>query len=614
MAMNSTEMTEQEMPPAVAPPQVAPEPGAKSDFAGTWITINDSEGFYQCFKWEIKYYPGDFPLSLNLSLDEMNSGRHADGSASSENNALFYFGPNLDDPEEVVLVGKNILLFTDFRDVALNLGKRNKDKPLVRWYRQGMSEADEYIQANARHLINDWAKAIASGDPKKTEYIEETAEQIRSWPGIVRPLVHLFGQTFPLEEGQKKSTGEETPAGLQQSLEETARVHRRVARLLAEMSDSKYYEEETLRSKVKAELIERAVPVAAARLSTEGDLAIRGYLADMLGKLGEDATTGALVGAVVSDEKARASRQEMLSKYYLEPSREQGKRAATILDGAVTESKRTLLLLQALNVIVFLAGIAILVGGLYMSVTEPSARVEGALVGLGGLAGVITLLVKDPLNRIQNSLSNLVQLESAFTSFIWELNLNSTYIQSQYVYTGRLEEKDITQTLDHIEGAMDFALSQVAAYTEEGREVIVPHLTQLSPVVGQAGETIKIYGSHLRLNGQGKDQPGQIVVAVDHVPRPALEMRLPARKDAVEFILPGDFLGSTPSDRTVWVSLVINGVETNALPLRVRKGRAAATENQDTSQLYYVRASVPAGQDGEAGENRERSKEGGSDA
>ena len=68
-------------------------------------------------------------------------------------------------------------------------------------------------------------------------------------------------------------------------------------------------------------------------------------------------------------------------------------------------------------------------------------------------------------------MANLVQVEAAFTSFSWELNLNGACIQRKYVAKGELHDQGFKQTVDHIEGAMNLAMNLVAVYTEEGGQV-----------------------------------------------------------------------------------------------------------------------------------------------
>jgi hypothetical protein len=223
-----------------------------------------------------------------------------------------------------------------------------------------------------------------------------------------------------------------------------------------------------------------------------------------------------------------------------------------------------------LNVLVLVVGLLILIGGLLFASqsTENAQRIAGILVGLGGFAGILIKMVTDPLNRIQNAMANLVQLETAFTSFIWELNLNGTYIQSQYVAEGILTEDDVAETVARIEDAMSLTLDQVAVYTDEGRQILVPHITSLSPVVGKPGTTIVIYGQYLMTDlGNGKDRQ-KVAVAINHIPITAND--LSKERNIVEFQLPNTLpAGFNGEMNTLWVSLVINGRETNSLPFQL---------------------------------------------
>lgn len=556
----------------------------KISFDGDWLTFDASQGIHEWLTWSI-VVTGD-----EISLEE-NSGRRRPAMGTIDGSTATVNFPD-DRPYAAKLINNNIIEW--------------ENNPKRHWFRKGSPESYDNVlvkkkeilkkeglidnahpekkEVNLRILVNDWVQEIASGDPEKTGFIEETAEVMRSAASVVRYLVFQLSQEFHSNNDQENESKE---AAEKSDKLVTLKVHRRIARLLAEMSDSKYFEkgEEKARYKqVKEALKNHAIPVIVPRLPIEEDLELRKDFATTLGKLGEDETVDALVRAVVSDEKVRANRKEMLKEYYLDPSKKQSDDASEILKGAVDEAKKTLRLLQWLNVVVFIAGMVILVGGLYVSITNENARVAGALVGVGGFAGVIGLLINDPLNRIQNSLSNLVQLEAAFTSFIWELNLNSTYIQSQYVAEGILREEDVAEALSRMEGAMDFAMSQVATYTDEGREVIVPHLTHLSPMVGKAGDTVHVYGNHLKMNGRTKEATGQIAISINHIPFKALDP--PEKKDAVSFELPAEMpAGLNLANGNVWISLVINGVETNALPFSVLEANGQSESSEEVSTV-----------------------------
>lgn len=196
-----------------------------------------------------------------------------------------------------------------------------------------------------------------------------------------------------------------------------------------------------------------------------------------------------------------------------------------------------------------------------------STRVIGALAGLGGLAGVIIQLINNPLDRIQNAMANLVQIETAFTSFIWELNLNGTYIQSQYVAEGILTNDEIGQTVNRIEGAMGLAMNLVAVYTEEGRQRVVTRINSISPAAGKIGSKVVIHGYHLQGNSDQKKKQRSGTIAINHKPIDAQVVTW--TDDQVNFTLASPLPGLEGNTGTVWISLSIDGLETNALPFYV---------------------------------------------
>jgi hypothetical protein len=87
------------------------------------------------------------------------------------------------------------------------------------------------------------------------------------------------------------------------------------------------------------------------------------------------------------------------------------------------------------------------------------------MTALGAFGGLIVQLIHDPLERIQRSIANLVQIETAFTSFIWELNLNNTYIQSQYVANGKLSDESIESTIRRIDDSLNLTMNLVSIFT-----------------------------------------------------------------------------------------------------------------------------------------------------
>lgn len=105
----------------------------------------------------------------------------------------------------------------------------------------------------------------------------------------------------------------------------------------------------------------------------------------------------------------------------------------------------------------------------------------------------------------------------------------------------------------------------IESYTEEGRESRVSHITALSPPIGKVQDVISIKGKFLPPNGDSKNK--SIVIAIDHKPI-ITDVTTPAL-DEVHFTVPQAALGANVSEASVWISVVDNGVETNALPFQI---------------------------------------------
>jgi len=344
------------------------------------------------------------------------------------------------------------------------------------------------------------------------------------------------------------------------------------------MSDPAYFEDVDPSVKqeyqhILSELKKHAVPVGLRRLVNDNeDKEIRENLVRMLGYTGGREVVDALARQLVGDEKKRKARQELLDEYYLKPSLKRSDEAATILNDTVKESKKTLRILQTLNIGVFLVGLTLLSLGLYvsMSTTGGASRVVGAISALGGFTGMIALLVRDPLERIQNAMANLVHVETAFTSFIWELNLNGTYIQSVYVKNGKLKDAEIAETGQRIENAMETTMRQVAIHTEASEPRLVTRLTRLDPVAATFPGVVTLYGQNLLGDSAQKAERGGII-AFDHVP---LQVKIQSwREGYVRIELPElDQMNGVDLDKgKLMLSLFVDGMETNAVPLHLLK-------------------------------------------
>ncbi|MBX3060413.1 MAG: hypothetical protein KF770_28475 [Anaerolineae bacterium] len=361
-------------------------------------------------------------------------------------------------------------------------------------------------------------------------------------------------------------------------------VNRRIASLLATMSDPWYLEGDDSEKAngflaIQLELRRHVVPYFAQQLNKDEDLEIRENMARMLANLADrkegQMAIDALVQAVIGEERRQNRRQDLLSEYYLEPSRQRSEEAAHILNQAVEQAKATLITLRRVNLMVIVVGLTLVIVGFGVAIFSETSntRLMGLLAGMGGLAGVIRQLIKDPLDRIQNAMANLVQMEAAFTTMMWELNLNQTFIQSRYVANGHLTFDEIQTTVDRVEKAMQTTMQLVETYTETSSPRLVTRLTNISPVAAEVkregSSEVTIYGQYLQGDGSNKKEKAGIL-ALNHVPIGAKVSKW--EDDKVVFHLRQEDMQVIANGRvpdSVLVSLIVDGMETNSLPLRV---------------------------------------------
>lgn len=347
------------------------------------------------------------------------------------------------------------------------------------------------------------------------------------------------------------------------------RVRRRIARQLADMSDPGYFEDqETIWKRIRKELRKHAVPVIARLLRTEEDPEIRESMGRMLGYTGGQEAIDTLVLAVIGDEKKRTERQNLLTEHYLEPAQARSKQAANILEEAIDEAKRTLRLLQRMNMATLIVGLLVLTAGIYFSMVSdaPSIQALGGLSSVGGFGWVIFQLVNAPLDRIQNAMANLVQLETAFINYIWELNLNGTYIQSRYVSEGKLQSDEIQSTTERIEKSMQITMNLIARHTEEGTQQLVTRINKIEPAVGSSAEMLTIHGQHLIGDiKQKKERIGMVAINHQLIPSECI-----ADWDEYQVKVKLAEVSPSPAKGIIWVSLFVDGMETNALPYHIQ--------------------------------------------
>ena len=460
-----------------------------------------------------------------------------------------------------------------------------------------------------RVLVEQWVEWIKKGD--KQRLVEIAAEAMRYNAYAVLPLIEHFGSDgySVLDDhhnhnaGSQRTKNQDLPSGSEdnhadnavpqatehkstqhQDLHNRLKVDRHIARQLADMSDTMYIDEADLGKAreykyIKIELRKHAVPVMLRRLQDEKtgqheeiENEIRQQIVRLLTYTGGREAVDTLASQLVAKEKMRKARQELLDEYYLKPALSRSEDAAGILNDTVASSKRTLRILQVMNIAVFLVGLTILTLGLFVSMNGKSDanRVIGALASLGGFVGMIALLIRDPLDRIQNAMADLVHVETAFTSFIWQLNLNGTFIQSLYVKNGKLEDEEIAGTAQRIEKAMQNSMRQVSVFTEQAAPRVAMRITAVKPAAGPFPAALTVRGQSLQGDSRQKMELSGIV-AIDHQPAP---VKIVSWEDhQVKFELPESLpaasaatAGNGDKKEVILISLFVDGMETNALP------------------------------------------------
>ena len=430
------------------------------------------------------------------------------------------------------------------------------------------------------YLVEQLVKWV---EEKKLGLVELTAEAIRYNRYAVLPLIdefvkesrreaEQFGRlnTFARVVEQIQGTKKIDPE-VEDAYSLNLRIRRRIARQLADMSDPRFFEEyKDLHEGNKDALRKHAVPALARRLPIEDDIEILEDMARVLGYSSEGTASGreaigALARAVVGVDRTLNARRKLLDEYYLKPSKAQSENAAEILKKAISEARRNLRILQGLNILVFVVGLSVFFGGFVMSIVNQdlATRLTSALTSAGGLAGIVYHLVRRPLDRIQNAMANLVQMETAFTSFIWEQGLNSTYIQSQYVSQGKLSNDDIEETISRSQKTMALTMNLVSIHTETGVPRMVTRINKLEPVAGVPEGEVTIHGQNLFGDTAHYKKERDGLLAINHIPIHGKSISS-WDDDSVKIKVPKQI-----REDQIWISLFIDGMETNALPFYI---------------------------------------------
>jgi hypothetical protein len=120
-----------------------------------------------------------------------------------------------------------------------------------------------------------------------------------------------------------------------------------------------------------------------------------------------------------------------------------------------------------------------------------------------------------------------------------------------------------------MESAMNTAMNVIAMYTEEGRQRVFAHINTVLPGSGAPGTEIKVMGQYLKVDdGQKRDHKGKIMVAINHKRTDADITSW--EKDQVKFKLKKEDLPLLDKGQgPVWISLLVDGMETNAVPFEL---------------------------------------------
>lgn len=446
----------------------------------------------------------------------------------------------------------------EVRDYVFQKVLDDQQNPTVKRVFEDKKLDKDELDNHTTNEIYRWCYSLRERSKAYADIVASQDDAVRRPDGSLIPEA-----TFSMGQSMLKLLMEE------QMKEREIAVQKWITQLLGEMSDRWFFDNKTdIYAQIRSQLERLAIEPLSKRLPKEENLDIRENLVKILGNIGGRVAVDALVRTVTGEERERAARQELLSEYYLKPSKARSEEASILLNDAVDNAKKTMRLLQQLNVATFAMGVVLIMGGVIISVAsqELGGRVTGVLAGLGGLAAILTQFLKDPLERIQRAMADLVQVQTAFTSFVWELNLNGTYIQSQYVAEGVLTDFDLRQTIGRIDRAMERTMHLIQVYADGQNLKQPPQLHYLVQNEGKGGLTVTLFGQSLRGTGEPSDKD-KFQLAINHQPTDAhIELWT---DQMVMFSLDTALMAKSNGSPRLWASLLLNGQETNALPITV---------------------------------------------
>lgn len=255
-------------------------------------------------------------------------------------------------------------------------------------------------------------------------------------------------------------------------------VFRRIASQLEDMSNEKVYQlygqSLSICYRNRQELHNRALDILQNRLECENDPELLEYLAQTLGNISGREAISAIVRGLVGQKEVRNYRQNLLNKYYLEPSKQRSKWSEEVMQDGLTKASKTMKSIQYVNLITISIGFSLLLVAIISSISpHPSDLKEfTALVGgFGGFIGILKYLISNPLNEIRIAMADLAQTQSIYFDFLFKMNSITAYIQSQYVSQGTLSSNDLkiaTQESDlTVKNTLDLIKDYLEKYPED---------------------------------------------------------------------------------------------------------------------------------------------------
>ncbi|MCB9291704.1 MAG: hypothetical protein H6559_01025 [Lewinellaceae bacterium] len=242
----------------------------------------------------------------------------------------------------------------EVRDYVFHKVLDDQQNPTVKRVFEDKKLDKDELDNHTTNEIYRWCYSLRERSKAYADIVASQDDAVRRPDGSLIPEA-----TFSMGQAMLKLLMEE------QMKEREIAVQKWITHLLGEMSDRWFFEDKDktdIYTKIKSQLERLAIEPLSKRLPKEENLDIRENLVKILGNIGGRVAVDALVRTVTGEERERAARQELLSEYYLKPSKARSEEASILLNDAVDNAKKTMRLLQQLNVRTFATGVVLIMG------------------------------------------------------------------------------------------------------------------------------------------------------------------------------------------------------------------------------------------------------------